>query len=79
MPFPPPAPLSFTTAFPFPVAPGPKAGDGLRRAKKSLADRLDILERPRGLGRLFAWLFGKNKKPAPAEPVVEVMEESERD
>jgi hypothetical protein len=52
--------------------------DELRRAEKSLADRLDILERPRGLRRLFAWLFGKNKKPAPAEPVVEVVEEGER-
>jgi hypothetical protein len=53
--------------------------DELRRANKSLADRIEILERPRGLRRLFAWLFGKNKKPAPAEPVVEAVEESERD
>jgi hypothetical protein len=43
----------------------------LRRTNKALADRLDILERPRGLRRLFAWLFGKTKKPAPTEPVVE--------
>jgi hypothetical protein len=54
--------------------------DELRRGNKSLADRLDVLERPRGLRRLFAWLFGKNKKPTSTEPVVEtVVKESERD
>lgn len=43
-----------------------QAIDELRRANESLAQRLDILERPRGLRRLFAWLFG-SKKSAPAE------------
>jgi hypothetical protein len=35
----------------------------LRHARASLAERLEALEQPRGLRRLFAWLFGK-KKPA---------------
>ena len=41
--------------------------DELRSANESLAQRLELLERPRGLRRLFAWLFGKNKKPATVE------------
>ena len=40
--------------------------DELREARDSLAQRVEILEQPRGLRRLFAWLFGKKKASAPA-------------
>jgi hypothetical protein len=42
--------------------------DELCRARASLAQRLEILEQPRGLRRLFAWLFRRKKQPAAAEP-----------
>lgn len=38
--------------------------DELRSANHALAERLDELEKPRGIRRLFAWLFGRNKKAA---------------
>jgi hypothetical protein len=34
----------------------------LRTENESLPERLTELERPRGLGRLWAWLFRRNKK-----------------
>jgi hypothetical protein len=46
----------------------------LRRTHETLGQRLEVLERPRGIRRLFAWLFGRKSKPAPA---VEVAQEGE--
>ncbi|MCI0680792.1 MAG: hypothetical protein L0Y71_01700 [Gemmataceae bacterium] len=40
--------------------------DELRRVNESLARRVEVLEQPRGLRRLFAWLFGRKKQPAAA-------------
>lgn len=48
----------------------------LRRTHETLGQRLEILERPRGIRRLFAWLFGRKTKPAPAEAEVEVAQET---
>jgi hypothetical protein len=49
----------------------------LRRTHESLAQRIEVLERPRGIRRLFAWLFGRKTKPAPAEAAVELAQEAE--
>lgn len=51
--------------------------DELRSTNQALAERLEILERPRGLGRLFAWLFGKNKKTTASEATVSTEETNE--
>jgi hypothetical protein len=40
----------------------------LRSANRSLAERVTELEKPRGLRRLFAWLFGRKKKAPKPEP-----------
>jgi chromosome segregation ATPase len=50
----------------------------LRRTNQSLAERLTELEKPRGLRRLFAWLFGRNKKTPPPEPAAAVQDHPER-
>lgn len=50
--------------------------DELRRANRSLTERLDELEKPRGIRRLFAWMFGKNKKSA-AAAAVEVLDDGD--
>jgi chromosome segregation ATPase len=36
----------------------------LRRTNAALAQRVEVLEQPRGIRRFFAWLFGRKKKPA---------------
>jgi uncharacterized phage infection (PIP) family protein YhgE len=51
--------------------------DELRSTNQALAERLEILERPRGLRRLFAWLFGKNKKTAASETTASTEETNE--
>jgi hypothetical protein len=51
--------------------------DELRRLHETFAQRLDVLERPRGIRRLFSWLFGRKPKAPPSEAAVEVAREGE--
>jgi hypothetical protein len=54
--------------------------DELRRDRDSLARRLEVLEQPRGLRRLFAWLFRRKKGSAAAgQPDVLAPEPDEAD
>jgi hypothetical protein len=51
--------------------------DNLRRANESMAKRLEVLERPRGLRAFFARLFGKKKKQPSKSVVTELDKDSE--
>jgi hypothetical protein len=51
----------------------------LRRVNHTLLERVEVLERPRGIRGFFAWLFGRNKKKKPVvEEAVELEGETER-
>lgn len=53
--------------------------EDLRRVNQGLLERVEVLERPRGIRGFFAWLFGRNKKKKPPEEeVVELEGETER-
>src|SRR5262245_2910228 len=51
--------------------------DELHRLHETFSQRLDILERPRGIRRFFAWLLGRKPKSPPAEAAVEAAREGE--